>query len=272
MKKILTSRVRSANGDVHRIEALFKGRAFAPHRHDTYTLALTTSGVQSFNYRGSLHHSLPGEVVVLHPDELHDGLAGTDDPFSYRAINIDTLDIQNVLQGNSLPFLDAGVTKTPSFVNIAQRFLADFQRPLELLEHQELIYDFAIAMQSEATNSVKHTTANYRAMNLVREYIDDTLDSEISLDKLAIITGYSKWQITRDFRALFGTTPYRYSVLRRLEKAKQLITEGQPISDVAHTCLFSDQSHFNRHFKKCFGVTPGTWNKLNQPRLHTKKQ
>ena len=69
--------VSRADGETERIEACFSGLAYAPHSHDTYTLALTTQGVQSFNYRGELRHSLPGEVVILHPDETHDGQAGT---------------------------------------------------------------------------------------------------------------------------------------------------------------------------------------------------
>lgn len=259
----LKSWVNTAAGEAPRIEALFSGVAFAPHRHDTYTLALTTRGVQCFNYRGSLRYSLPGEVVVLHPDELHDGLAGTQEAFGYRAINIDTVDIQNILQGCSLPFLESGVTKKKYFVDIAQRLLTEFQRPLEALEYQDLIYDFAMAMHNESTNSTQHTSANFRAMNIAREYIDDSLESEITLDKLAVITGYSKWQITRDFRVLFGTTPYRYLILRRLEKARLLMSKGLPISQAAHECFFSDQSHFNRQFKKCFGVTPGKWLKLH---------
>lgn len=262
MKAKFKSTVSVAKGDTTRIDALFSGVAFAPHRHDTYTLALTTQGVQCFNYRGSLRYSLPGEVVVLHPDELHDGLAGTEEAFGYRAIDINTADIQNILQGYSLPFLDSGVTDQPYFVQIARKLLTEFDRPLEKLEHQELIYDFAMAMRQETSNSIQHTNANFRAMNIAREYIDDTLDIDITLDKLALITGYSKWQITRDFRAMFGTTPYRYLIQRRLEKAKLLIAKGLSIVDVAHDCKFSDQSHFIRQFRKSFGMTPNVWHKL----------
>lgn len=255
--------VRTAKGEVNRIDALFSGTAFSPHRHDTYTLALTTRGVQCFNYRGRLRYSLPGEVVVLHPDELHDGLAGTEEAFGYRAIDINTVDVQNILQGYGLPFLDNGVTNNIYFVDIAKRLLTNLQRPLETLEYQDLIYDFARAMQNETSSKIKHTTANFSAMTLAREYIDDTLDSEVTLDKLAAIVGYSKWQVTRDFRDLFGTTPYRYLIQRRLEKAKNLMALGLTSTEVAHDCLFSDQSHFNRHFKKSFGMTPNVWQKLH---------
>lgn len=43
-------------------------------------------GVQAFDYRGSAEVSTPGKVVVLHPDEPHDGRAGTRDGFGYRVV------------------------------------------------------------------------------------------------------------------------------------------------------------------------------------------
>jgi AraC-like DNA-binding protein len=262
--------VKRAAGETERIEACFSGLAYAPHSHDTYTLALTTAGVQSFNYRGELRHSLPGEVVILHPDETHDGQAGTDSPFAYRAISINPVDVQNILQGVSLPFLQGGVTRDPRFIQIATRLLAEFDRPLETLEQQDLIFAFANSLQQTTSHNIQHTQANYHAIKRVREYIDDlmVIDScmpiDITLDELAAISHYSKWQVTRDFRSLYGTTPYRYVTLKRLQKAKALIERGLPLVQVAVSSGFADQSHMTRHFKSCFGTTPKVWAKLNQ--------
>ncbi|TIW84422.1 MAG: AraC family transcriptional regulator, partial [Mesorhizobium sp.] len=64
---------------MERIEARFHGSAFDPHRHDTYAIGVTLRGVQTFRYRGAARLSLPGQVIVLHPDELHDGGAGTEE-------------------------------------------------------------------------------------------------------------------------------------------------------------------------------------------------
>lgn len=269
-QNLVTSWVKRAAGETERIEACFSGLAYAPHSHDTYTLALTTAGVQSFNYRGELRHSLPGEVVILHPDETHDGQAGTDSPFAYRAISINPVDVQTILHGVSLPFLQGGVTRDPRFIQIATKLLSEFDRPLETLEQQDLIFAFASSLQQVTGNSIQHTKANYQAIKRVREYIDDlmAIDScmpiDITLDELAVISHYSKWQVTRDFRSLYGTTPYRYVTLKRLQKAKALIERGLPLVQVAISSGFADQSHLTRHFKSCFGTTPKVWAKLNQ--------
>src|SRR5260370_6544211 len=75
-------RVGPGGGGIERPEARFLGRAFAPHRHDTYAIGITLWGVQTFSYRGMLRRCLPGQCHVLHPDELHDGAAGSDAGFA----------------------------------------------------------------------------------------------------------------------------------------------------------------------------------------------
>lgn len=71
------------------LEAWFHGRAYHPHRHDTYAIGLTEIGVQAFTYRGAAEISTPGKVVVLHPDERHDGHAATEEGFGYRMLYVE---------------------------------------------------------------------------------------------------------------------------------------------------------------------------------------
>ena len=70
-------RAHAAVGGVEPVEARFAGAPFGRHRHDSYAIGLTVDGVQTFGYRGARRASLTGEVFVLHPDEAHDGAAGT---------------------------------------------------------------------------------------------------------------------------------------------------------------------------------------------------
>jgi hypothetical protein len=79
--------------------------AFEPHRHDTYAIGITIVGVQTFSYRGVRRVSLPGQLVILHPDETHDGTAGTDDGFGYRSIYVALEIVRDALDGSALPFV-----------------------------------------------------------------------------------------------------------------------------------------------------------------------
>ncbi len=71
-----------------------------------------------------------------------------------------------------------------------------------------------------------------------------------------------RFRLIRHFRARFGTTPYRYLMMRRLQKARALMMIGQPLAGIAAETGFADQSHFNRHFRQTYGVSPGRWAEL----------
>lgn len=95
-----------------RLEAYFSGHGYDPHRHDTYAIGVTGDGVQSFDYHGGTMHSLRGQAIVLHPDETHDGRAGTDAGFRYRMAYVAPRLVQEALGGphRPLPFVGQAVT------------------------------------------------------------------------------------------------------------------------------------------------------------------
>src|SRR5690349_12140754 len=119
-----------APGALERIEACFSGAAFAPHRHDTYAIGITLAGVQTFDYRGATRHSLPGHVLVLHPDELHDGRAGTADAFRYRTIYLSPVTLQGALAGRALPFVEGGISTDAMLKRAVLPLLEAYDRAL----------------------------------------------------------------------------------------------------------------------------------------------
>jgi AraC-like DNA-binding protein len=252
-----------APGNVERIEACFSGAAFSPHRHDTYAIGITLKGVQSFDYRGSTRYSLPGQLVVLHPDELHDGRAGDDTAFRYRAAYIAPAHIQDVLGGRPLPFVEGGVSGDPRLQLPVSALLEDYDRPLTELEQQDALYDLATALQAVSGGAGSIKGVNRRAAICARDYIETHIERSFSLGDLERVTRHGRWQLSRDFRAMFGTSPNRYMIARRLDQARRMMLGGCTSADAAHTCGFSDQSHFGRSFKKTFGLTPNAWLRAN---------
>ena len=248
-----------APGDIRRIEACLTGVAYAPHRHDTYTIGITLGGIQSFTYRGAGRASYPGQIVILHPDEQHDGRAGDDEAFRYRAAYISPADIQEALNGQALPFVEGGVSINAGLHRAAVALLEDFQRPLSRLEYQDAIYDLALALQAAAGCAVAIKRANREAAAGARDYIEASLSRGFSLEDLERATGHCRWQLSRDFRAMFGTSPYRYLTLRRLDLARRMMRDCGAIAEIALDCGFSDQSHFGRVFKQAYGLTPKAW-------------
>mgnify|MGYP001572356810 FL=1 len=81
---------------------------------------------------------------------------------------------------------------------------------------------------------------------------------DLTLTALASSAGYSKAQFVRLFRRATGTSPHRYVLQRRLERARQLIeSSSMPLAAVAHEAGFASQSHLSSTFVRAYGCTPG---------------
>lgn len=246
----------------HRIEtfeAIFSGNAFEPHRHDTYAIGRTLAGVHCFNYRGEKRISLPGNTLVIHPDELHDGEAGTEASFHYRIMYIEPYLLQTVLGGRPLPYIEGGVSSDPRLYKATEFLMNELSNTYEQLEEEDIIFELATTLSEIAGNKRGRVSYDYRAAEKAREHIHYSLDSQITMEELAIVSGREKWSLSRDFRVLYGTSPYRYLTMRRLSTAKSLMSQGHSLAHSSVSAGFNDQSHMSNHFKKAFGLTPNQW-------------
>src|SRR5918911_1820871 len=128
-------RSRGPIGGVELLQTWFSGRGFAPHRHDTYGIAVTDVGVQTFDYRGSLQRSLPGQVTVLHPDEKHDGRAGTEGGFGYHIVYVAPAEIGAAVRAITgrpmpLPFVPEPVRGSPLLASAVRDAFGSGLEPL----------------------------------------------------------------------------------------------------------------------------------------------
>jgi AraC-like DNA-binding protein len=247
---------------MERIEAYFHGHGFEMHRHDTYAIGHTLSGVQSFRYGKEMVNNLPGQTMVLHPDEPHDGHAGTEDGFRYRMFYLEPAMIQQVLGGKPLPFIKGGVSNDPRLFKATQALLQDLQTPLDPLELDDAVFDIAVALQDAAGARKGRQSVDYASAERARELLMASLEQGVSLDELEQASDTDRWRLSRDFRVLFGTSPHRYLTLRRLDLVRHSISLGVSLSDASVMAGFSDQSHMTRHFVKTFGYPPGRWLKM----------
>jgi len=249
-----------------RIEAFFSGHGFDPHRHDTYAIGYTLLGVQSFRYRGTAQHSIPGQVFVLHPDELHDGHAGSEAGFRYRIVYIEPALIQEALgpKRGTLPFVRAAVSNNARQRAAILPALEDLARPLEELQRDQLILDLAEALAAADPSAGPRPSParHWPAVTRARALMEDRLESGIASRELEAATGLSRYDLARQFRACLGTSPYRYLILRRLDRARALIRTGAPLAEAAAAAGFADQSHMTRQFKRAYGLSPGRWARM----------
>ena len=91
----------------------------------------------------------------------------------------------------------------------------------------------------------------------VAAYIDEHVADEIPLATLAQLARLSPYHFSRSFKRSFGISPRRYHINRRIERAKQLLTDrGRSVTAIAIDIGFSDTSGFSAAFHKLTGQTP----------------
>ncbi|WP_293718536.1 AraC family transcriptional regulator [Stappia sp.] len=250
-----------------RLEAFFGGEAYAPHRHDTYSVGYTLRGVQNFSYRGSALSSAQGHVMVLHPDEVHDGHAGVDTGFLYRMIYIEPALIRAALGDTAapLPFVRDAVFSDPRVVSLLQSIFADMETPLDPLQRDHLVCGLADALagNDRSLPARARPKLDVRAIEATRNYLNDNLGRAVRSQELEDVTQHDRYSLARQFRAALGTSPYRYLVMRRLDHARAAIAAGASLADAAAASGFSDQAHMTRQFAQGFGLTPGRWRQLH---------
>ncbi len=252
-------RVGTGTAGLERVDAFFGGRAFEPHRHDTYAIGITTRGVQVFTYRGARRRCLPGQLHVVHPDEMHDGGPATAEGFGYRILYVEPALIQAALGGGPLPFVAEPVQDLSPPTAGLRGLLADIDEPIGDLGRVAAAATVADVLSAAAGRAQPAGTIALAAVSAVREHLAAHPVEETRADVLERIAGIDRWTIARHFRVAFGTSPDRYRTMRRLEVARSAIAGGAALADAAATAGFADQSHMTRHFKRAYGITPGRW-------------
>ena len=237
--------------------------AFEPHRHDTYAIGVTTGGVQTFRYRGARRVCLTGQVHVLHPDETHDGAAGTDDGFSYRILYVAPELVRDALDGRALPFVaDPVQPRTPATQALVS-LLDGIEEPIGELRRVEIATTIADTLMSlTATGDRRAAVVDTAAVGRVRDHLAAHAREQTPASVLEAIAGLDRFTIARQFRRAFGTSPDRYRTLRRLALARAAIERGDSVARAAAEAGFADQSHMTRQFKRTYGLTPGRWTAL----------
>ena len=248
---------------LERAEVYLTACRFEPHRHDTYTIGITTAGVQTFRYRGARRISLPGQLVVLHPDEIHDGAPGTADGFGYRALYVAPELVHDALAGAALPFVADPVQKPSEPVRRLALLLTELDDPVSDLRRAEMAATVADALRRLTGSPDDRAAAvDFEAVELARDYLAAHAREQTSASILERITGTDRFTLARHFRRAFGTSPDRYRTMRRLELARTAIESGLPFAQAAARSGFADQSHMTRQFKRAYGFTPSRWTSL----------
>ena len=95
--------------------------------------------------------------------------------------------------------------------------------------------------------------------------LESDLAGKVALQQIAADLGLSVSHFSRAFRISTGLPPHQWLLRQRVKAAKQLMTvRDLPLSEIAMSAGFANQSHFTRVFSSMVGVSPGAWRREAQ--------
>ncbi len=265
---------RDPDRPVEAMHAHFFSHRFHPHSHDTYSFAVTEVGAQRFRCRGALRTSGAGMVMVFNPDDPHDGEAAAELGYKYRIVHIGPDVVRNVLADvadsadgrAALPLFDRPVVSDPLLPRALLRLhtaLVGGAGPL--VRDERLTAAVGAMVRRGATGPLwarelpDGSGEQVRAARRARALLEEAYAEEIPAARLAEAAGCSRFALYRAFRAAYGMAPSDFQRQLRLRRARGLLVAGSSAAEAAVQAGFADQAHFHRWFVRCFGVTPGTF-------------
>ena len=100
------------------------------------------------------------------------------------------------------------------------------------------------------------STDIYQRIAAAKIYIDENYQEQIDLDTISQQAFLSRFHFHRLFTQVYRHTPHQYLTRKRMDKAKDLLAENKPVTDVCNELGFESIGSFSTLFKKQIGYAP----------------
>jgi len=249
------------------LKATFTTQRFPRHSHEHFVVCVNLAGAHSSWYRGATVTIPEGGIGVVNAGEVHTGERRSSTPWCYRAFYPSPQVLQDIAsewtgRPAPVPAFPGVVIQDPDLTARlcrTHRVCEQAVDPLEVDVEVMAAFGLLVAAHAEGGLPCPSPRRERDAVRRAREFLHANLAGGPQLADLASLTGLSRFHLLRVFRAETGLPPHEYLTQLRIERAKQLLSAGVPISNVAVAVGFSDQSHLTRRFKRLMGVTPGQY-------------
>ncbi|MEO2279174.1 helix-turn-helix transcriptional regulator [Pseudoalteromonas pernae] len=215
----------------------------------------------------------PGQSFVIAPSEkvaidFPDATLST--PTRCLTIEIDTQKLHQVAQQMRIQHTSESIEQAPtlqlthsaSTQSVYQRLISAFteneqDRALLIeLASTELLVRLLREQDHQALLKCAQQDPHASVWHAVVAHIDANLAQMIDVESLCSLACMSRSKFFNAFRSRFGLSPQAYILARRLNKARQLLSQGKNVTAVCFETGFNSVSHFSRRFKSHFGASP----------------
>ncbi|SDF44551.1 helix-turn-helix domain-containing protein [Terriglobus roseus] len=223
------------------------------HFHDGWQFVAVTQGERRYQFKSGTVVAKPGRLVLLPPNLVHKANGIKHEKTSFKIATFPALPLSERLTRIPIELSD---------LTLFDHFLATYQslQEAKMGEGKETLLSHIQATLAVADSAKDEKQS--RAPSFVTEmkaYLLQSLDRVPSLASLSARACISPYHLAHTFTKFIGLSPLAFHARARLLKSRTLISEGNSLSDVALSLGFSDQSHFGRHFRSVYAMTPSQY-------------
>ncbi len=237
------------------------------HCHDTYEILYIVSGEGKCIVEGSTFPIKPGSLMIISPFRYHSLQVMSDTPYERFVINFsDAALIDEVrgavgatLGGDGIADKLYSASAMPSgIMSVFERFeigssLSSAERGVYMrMLLSEILLLLSVVKGEQMSGDEEELGAR------VIRYLNENIEKNVSLDKLARRFFVSKYYLCRAFKKHNGISVHGYINQKRVMYAKQLIESGETASGAAYRVGFGDYSAFYRAYVKILGKSPSS--------------
>jgi AraC-like DNA-binding protein len=113
-----------------------------------------------------------------------------------------------------------------------------------------------------SSDRAKRRAVSDKVVGRAREFLEDNCTRVVSAAELETVCGETRFTVGAQFKLRFGTSPYRFLLMRRLDRVRSRLKSPCDLAELAQEVGFADQAHMCRAFKSAFGTTPSTFMRL----------
>ena len=235
------------------------------HCHDFYEILYVIDGKGKFVIEGREYPLSPHTLVVIPPLEYHYVDLNYEANYERCVIHFTESDVifecRDLLGGfkkngeDDTNFYISNMNSTPIVSIFEQLEYSENIPESQRLFYIKLLISELVVLLS-ATNCDKVALEDAELGARVIRYLNEHIEKDISLDKLAKRFFVSKYYLCRAFKRHNGISVHGYVNQKRVMYAKQLIESGETASRAAYRVGFGDYSAFYRAYVKIIGKSP----------------
>lgn len=100
---------------------------------------------------------------------------------------------------------------------------------------------------------------HHQPFDVIKDFLETYPEDSMDVEHLSRFSAMSKYHFIRKFDENVGMTPHKFHIQNRVRKAKGMLEETTSITEAGFSAGFYDQSHFIRHFKHLYQISPSSY-------------